>query len=550
MQTDVSTLEEGAEGARTASCAVLTLEPKPAASASGPGLVAARRARRPPLLLGLSLVAAGLVLLPLAFLVMQAAQSGWTPLAHLLFRSLTAHLLANTVELAICVTTLCAILGTAAAYVTERTDLPLRRLWAALIVIPLAIPDFIVGYTWSSLWPSLHGLPGAVLVMTLSLNPLVYLPVAAALREADPGLEEAARSLGLSPLAAFRRVTLHQIRPALVGGCLVVCLALLAEFGAFEILRFQTFTTTIFTEFTVAYSASAGSALALVLVLLGLCVLIARHYAAGRRGRAARSGGGARRPPIRHRLGWRAIPVTLGCVALIGLSLGVPISTLGYWLTRTEPTTLPAVAPVPNAAETTLLYAMLAAAGAILLALPVALLVERHPSRLSRLLESVTLSVQGLPGLVIAMALIFFAVRFAFPLYQSPILMVAAYSVLFCPLALVSVRASLAHAPARLEETARSLGKRPLGAMARVTLPLIAPGLAAGFCLVFLSVVTELTATLLLLPSGVKTLATQFWAFQHDQSYAAAAPYATAIVAIAVVPGYLLGLWFNKKRGA
>jgi iron(III) transport system permease protein len=378
----------------------------------------------------------------------------------------------------------------------------------------------------------------------------VYLPVKAALNEADPGLEEAARSLGLSPLATFRRVTLHQIRPALIGGSLVVCLALLGEFGAFEILRFQTFTTTIFTEFTIAYSTSAASALALVLVLLGLAVLVARHYAAGRHGRAARSGSGARRPPIRYRLGRRKIPALLGCLALTGLSLGVPISTLVYWLTRTQPTTLPAVAPVPTAAMTTLLYALLAAGGAILLALPVALLVERHPGTISRLLESATLSVQGLPGLVIAMALVFFAVRYAFPLYQSPILMVAAYSVLFCPLALVSVRASLAHAPARLEETARSLGKRPFGALVRVTLPLIAPGLAAGFCLVFLSVVTELTATLLLLPSGVKTLATQFWAFQNDQSYAAAAPYATAIVAIAVVPGYLLGVWFDKKRGA
>ena len=514
------------------------------------GLVAARRARRPPVLLGASLAAAALVLLPFAFLVYQATQSGWAQLGHLLFRSLTAHLLADTVELAVCVTALCAILGTAAAYATERTDLPLRRMWTALIVIPLAIPDFIVGYTWSSLWPSLHGLTGAVLVMTLSLNPLVYLPVKAALNEADPGLEEAARSLGLSPLATFRRVTLHQIRPALIGGSLVVCLALLGEFGAFEILRFQTFTTTIFTEFTIAYSTSAASALALVLVLLGLAVLVARHYAAGRHGRAARSGSGARRPPIRYRLGRRKIPALLGCLVLTGLSLGVPVSTLVYWLTRTQPTTLPAVAPVPTAAMTTLLYALLAAGGAILLALPVALLVERHPGTISRLLESATLSVQGLPGLVIAMALVFFAVRYAFPLYQSPILMVAAYSVLFCPLALVSVRASLAHAPARLEETARSLGKRPFGALVRVTLPLIAPGLAAGFCLVFLSVVTELTATLLLLPSGVKTLATQFWAFQNDQSYAAAAPYATAIVAIAVVPGYLLGVWFDKKRGA
>ena len=511
----------------------------------------ARRTRRPPLMLGLSAAAAALTLLPLVFLCVQAGQAGWSTLSRLLFRSLTGHLLADTVELAFCVTALCAVIGTAAAFATERTDLPLRRMWSALIVLPLAIPDFIVGYTWSSLWPSLHGLGGAVLVMTLSLNPLVYLPVAAALRASDPGLEEAARSLGLGPAAVFRKVTLHQIRPALIGGGLVVCLALLAEYGAFEILRFQTFTTTVYTEFTRAFSSSAASALALVLVLLGLALLVGRHFAASRGGgRAARTGGGARRPPIRHRLGARAIPVTLGCLALTGLSLGVPISTLVYWLGRTQPTTLPAVASVPTAAETTLLYALLAATGAMLLALPVALFADRHPGPLSRVLESVALSVQGLPGLVIAMALVFFSVRFAFALYQTPMLMVIGYSVLFCPLALVCARASLAHAPARLEETARSLGKRPAVALIRVTLPLMAPGLAAGFCLVFLSVVTELTATLLLLPTGVKTLATQFWAFQNDQSYAAAAPYAAAIVAIAVVPSYLLGLWFDKTRGA
>jgi iron(III) transport system permease protein len=502
------------------------------------------------LLSGFAGAAAALTLLPLVFLCIQAAQAGWSPLLRLLFRSLTAQLLINTVELACCVTAACAVIGTAAAFAVERTDLPLRRVWSALIVLPLAIPDFIVGYTWSSLWPALHGLGGAVLVMTLSLNPLIYLPVAASLRASDPGLEEAARSLGLGPIAVFRKVTLHQIRPALLGGCLVVCLALLAEYGAFEILRFQTFTTTIYTEFTRAFSSSAASALALVLVLLGLAVLAARHAATERRGLAARAGGAARRPPVRHRLGLRAVPVSVGCALLAGLSLGVPISTLAYWLTQPRATTLPALATVPAAAETTLLYALLAALGATALALPVALYVDRHPRRLSRLLESVALSVQGLPGLVIAMALVFFSVRFAFAVYQTPLLMVGGYAILFCPLALVCARASLTHAPARLEEVARSLGARPSVALVRVTLPLMAPGLAAGFCLVFLSVVTELTATLLLLPTGVETLATQFWAYQNDQSYAAAAPYAAAIVAIALVPSYLLGVWFDKRRGA
>lgn len=512
--------------------------------------VHAARRRRPTALLAAGVTVAALVLLPLVFLGIEAAQSGWSTISPLLFRSLTAHLLTDTVELAVCVTALCAVIGTAAAYATERTDLPLRRLWSTLVVVPLAIPDFIVGYTWSSLAPAVHGLPGAVLVMTLSLNPLVYLPVAAALRGSDRGLEEAARACGLGPWTVFRRVTLRQVRPALLGGCLVVCLALLAEYGAFEILRFQTFTTEIYTEFEVGFSAPAASALSLVLVLLGLAVLVGQHYAnrdgARGQGRTVRAGGGVRQPAIRSHLGWRTAPVTAACAALVGLSLGVPLATLGYWLSRPDATTLPAAASVPSAALTTVLYAMLAALAATLLALPVALLAERHRGRVSMLLERATLLVQGLPGLVIALSLVFFAVRFAFSVYQSPLLMVAAYAILFFPLALVSARAALAQAPARLEEAARSLGRRPLTVLLRVTLPLIAPGLGAGFCLVFVSVTTELTATLVLLPSGVRTLATQFWAFQNDQSYAAAAPYAAALVALAVPPSYLLGRWFDR----
>jgi iron(III) transport system permease protein len=517
--------------------------------------VKARPRRRPvALLAGSTLIALG-VLLPLAFLVIQAVQAGFSPsdpqsISRLLWRSLTGRLLVNTVELAVCVTLLCTVIGTAAAYATERTNLPLRRIWTALIVLPLAIPDFIVGYTWSSIAPGLHGLAGATLVMTLSLNPLIYLPVAAALRNGDPALEEAARSLGLGPWAVFRRVTLRQLRPAVLGGALLVCLALLAEFGAFEILRFQTFTTEIYTEFQVAFAGPTACALSLVLVALGLLVMLGRGALAGH-GPVSRRTGAARRPPARIRLGRRrAAPVLLGLAALTGLSLGVPLATLGYWLSQPRLTTLPQEVSVPAATVTTLLYAALAAVGAVVLALPVAFLAERHPGRAARLIERATLTVQGLPGLAIALALVFFSVHFFFGLYQSPLLMVAAYAIMFFPLALVSVRTGVAHAPARLAEVGRSLGRRPPAVFLRVTVPLIAPGLAAGFCLVFISVTTELTATLILLPTGISTLATQFWGYQNDQSYAAAAPYAAAIVAIAMVPSYLLGRWFDRTRSA
>jgi iron(III) transport system permease protein len=193
------------------------------------------------------------------------------------------------------------------------------------------------------------------------------------------------------------------------------------------------------------------------------------------------------------------------------------------------------------------LYSAAAAAIATILALPVALLAVRSPTRPVRLLERSTYIVQGLPGLVIALALVFFALHYLPFVYQTSGLLIGAYAIVFFPLAYVAVRASVMQAPVALEEIARSLGQRPLAVRWRVTLPLIAPGLAAAFCLVFLSAVTELTATLILVPTGVETLATQFWAYTGNVSYGAAAPYAAAMVAISVLPGALLGRWFDRR---
>ncbi len=124
-----------------------------------------------------------------------------------------------------------------------------------------------------------------------------------------------------------------------------------------------------------------------------------------------------------------------------------------------------------------------------------------------------------------------------------------AYALLFFPLALVCVRASAVQASPQLAEIGRSLGCRPVAVFFRVTLPIIAPGISAAFCLVFLSAVTELTATLVLVPTDVQTLATQFWAYQTNNAYGAAAPYAAVIVAIAAVPSIVVGTWFSRRRG-
>ncbi len=514
-----------------------------------PFLPARRRRRRPVVLALTSVAVAAGLLAPLAFLLLEAAGVPAGRLWSLVARPTVLMLLWNTVRLAAAVTVLAAGLGTGAAWLTERTDLPGRRLFAVLFVLPLVIPDFVIAWSWSSLVPAVHGYAGAVLVMSLGLYPLVYLPMAAAFRGADASEEEAARSLGLSRTAVFLRVNLRQARSTLLGSSLLVSLALLAEYGAFENLRYQTFTTAIFTELQIGFSPAAACALSLVLVLLSVAAL-AGEARFRERGRLHQGAGGPARPLRRHHLG-RSLPVAVAAaLGVVGLGLGFPLSVVSYWIAAGGSSTLPATASVASAAGYSVLYSGLAAAVATVLALPVALYAIRRPSRLSAGLERSTFVIQALPGLVVALALVYVTEHYLSVLYQSPEVLVAAYSMMFFPLGLVAVRASVARAPERLEEVARSLGAGPVRARLRVTLPLVAPGLLAAFCLVFLSGLTELTATLLLVPTGVETLATQFWGYTENVSYAQAAPYAAAMVAISIVPGYVLSRWFDRRAGA
>ncbi len=508
---------------------------------------APRRARRPVALLTLSCLVAAVLALPLAFLAIEASGAGFGTVVHLIFRPLTWSLLWNTIRLTVVVTAACAATGTAGAWCVERTDLPGRRVWAVLLVVPLAIPDFVVSFGWHSLWTWAHGFLGAVIVMTLAVYPLVYLPVAASLRMADPGQEEVARSLGSGRTKTFIRITLGQAKGAILGGCLLVALVLLAEYGAFEILGYQTFTTEIFSEFN-SYSIAASCALSLVLVLLSLLVLAGEGMLRGR-GRVSRSGPMAQRVNPPQHLGWARWPVLAAFAALVLLALGLPVASTLYWMADGLPPALSGGANVSllDAAGHTALYGGSAGVLATVMAFPVALLAIRPSGRARQILERSTYLVLGMPGVVVAFALSYFTERYLAGFgYGTSLLLIACYAIMFFPLALVGVKASLARAPVSLDEVARSLGQRRLQVLFRVTLRLTGPGLVAAFCLVFLSAVTELTATLLLIPTGTQTLATQFWAYESNLSYSQAAPFALVMIIVAAVPSYVLGRFFNR----
>jgi iron(III) transport system permease protein len=505
-----------------------------------------RRLRPYALLISATLITAAL-LVPLAFLLIEARGAGVSTMEHLIFRPLTGELLWNTVRLTVAVTALSAVIGTATAWCTERTDLPGRRWWAVLVVVPLAIPDFVVSFGWYSLWAWMHGFKGAVIVLTLAVYPLVYLPVAASLRGADPGQEEVARSLGNGRVRTFIRITLAQARGAILGGCLLVALVLLAEYGAFEILGYQTFTTEIFTEFNSMSGFAAACALSLVLVALSLLVLVGEGMLRGRGG-VSRSGPLAQRKAPPHQLGHARWPVLAGFAVLVLAALGVPVGASIYWMFSRSAPAITGGVPLLTAAVHTAGYGAVAAAITTVATLPVALLAVRHTGRVRQFLERSSYLVLAMPGIVIAFALTYFVEIYAHGVgYGTSALLVICYSIMFFPLALVGVKASLTRAPVKLDEMARSLGLGQMSVLCRVTLRLAGPGLMAAFCLVFLSVVTELTATLLLIPTGVQTLATQFWVYQTNLSYGQAAPFALVMIAVAAVPSYLLGRFFDRS---
>ena len=501
-----------------------------------PGL---RRLGPAPLWL-LTLPIAAFLLLPLAFVLQQASSAGVHTALDLLRLPHVGELLRNTLELVALVPPLCAVIGAGAAWLLERTDIPARRLWAVVLALPLAVPEFVNGYAWVGLNDRVHGLWGAVLVSTLSYYPLVMLPAMASFRRADSALEDVARSQGLRPFAVFTRVTLPQLRLALLGGGLIIALHLLAEYGAFALLGFRTFTTEIYTEYQLGFDAASSAVLSLVLVALCLLLLGAESSLQGR----TAPGSGKAAVRCRTRLGLRRIPALLSLGGLVALAMGVPIGALIYWLVVGSSTTLPP-SSITGAAISTIGLGLAAAAITTLAAIPVAVLAIRYPTRLARLVERSTYISRAMPGLIIALALAYFAVRHVFALYQSSLLLVSAYAVLFFPLALIAIRPSMAQASPRLEEAARSLGQSPLTVFRRVTLPLIAPGLAAAASIVFLSSVTELTATLVLRPTGTETLATRFWTYSTGLAYGAAAPYAALMIAISAVPTYFLVRWFD-----
>ena len=515
----------------------------------------ARAPRPPAVILIPAIIVAAAMLLPIAYLVIRTAGAGEEAL-QLLLRGRTVQVLVNTCLLALSVTVATSALGIALAWLTVRTDLPLRRLWTVLLALPLAVPSYVGGFVLISAFgprgmlqqllaplgvarlPDIYGFPGAMLTLTLFSYPYVLLSVRGALSGMDSGPEEASRSLGCSPAATFWRVVLPQLKPATAAGALLVALYTLSDFGAVSLLRFESFTYQIYLQYQGSFDRTLAAVFSLVLVCLTVIVLFSEGRA---RGRAAyyRSTVGSIRPPRPVPLGRWRWPALAFCGLTATAALALPVLVLFFWLAQGivagQPLHL-VWRPALNSA-----YASgLATAVMLAAAIPVAVLAVRYRGRLSILIERATYIGFALPGIVIALSLVFFGVRYATPLYQTMAMLVFAYVVRFLPQAVGATRASLLQVNPRVEDAARSLGYSVLQTLARITIPLVRRGLLGGAGLVFLTTVKDLPATLILSPIGFDTLATSIWGATSEGLFARAAVPALLLILISLIPMALM----------
>ena len=517
-------------------------------STSGPG----RASRRVPRsLVAATIVVVLVVSIPLVYLVIRASGaegSSW----DLILRARTGWLAARTIGLACAVTSTAGTIGVAFAWLAVRSDLPMRRTWATLYAIPLVFPSYVGAFTLLAAlgpkgilqgWleplgverlPDIGGFWGAYLTLTLFTFPYVYLVAVAAIRGLDPSFEEAARTLGRSRWSVFRRVTLRLLRPSLIAGGMLVALYTLHDFGAVSLMRFPTFTQAIFLQYRAAFDRTPAAILSLLLAGLAVAIVAVEQATRGR-AQYHRAGSGTPRAPRPVALGrWRWPALALSSL-VIGLGVALPAGVLLHLLVRGLREGIPLNLTL-GAAGGSVIASAAGAIAALAAAAPVALLAARYPGRGSHLAERLAYVGYALPGLVVALALVFVAANYAPGVYQSLLLVIVAYTILFLPQAAEPLKGGLLQSNRRVEEAARTLGSSPARVMRRVMAPILARPAAVAAALVFLTAMKELPATLLLRPTGFETLATRLWTSASAGLYSRAAVPALLIVVLAAVP--------------
>jgi iron(III) transport system permease protein len=549
-----------------------TTAPTSRRTASGPGW-----------LIALAIAVAALVAVPIASVATNIFHGGsgatWAHLAS----TVLPEYVAATLWLCVGVGLLVAAVGVGAAWLVTHFDFPLRRSFEWMLVLPLAMPAYVMAYCYTDLlqfagpvqsalretfgwtradywFPDVRSLGGAVWMFAGVLYPYVYMLSRTAFLERGGAVFEAGRSLGLSPWQCFLRVSLPMARPAIAAGTALALMETLADYGTVSYFAVNTFTTGIYRAWFSLGDRTAAAQLAMSLLGFVLLVLALERLS---RGRARFHGTGLRlpTPPMRLR-GGRALLAIGGCLLPVLGGFLLPAGVLLHMaLVDGDAQFGPRFLQLAgNSFTLSAVTALLAVAFALLVAY--ALRLRPHP--LTRLAHAATGMGYALPGSVIAVGVLipvtrldnllaeFFLHSFGWKtglLFTGSIAaLVYACLVRYLTAALQSIDAALHRVTPHMDDAARSLGLSPGAVLKRVHLPLLRRGLLTAGLLVFIDVMKELPATLVMRPFNFDTLATQVYTLASDERLTEASTAALAIVVVGLLPLVVLSRQIAQDR--
>ncbi len=534
---------------------------------------------------GMILVGIG-VLAPVVSLLGLAAQGSIEHWVHLADYVLP-DALSRTLLLLAGVGLLSAGLGVGGAWLVTAYDFPFRRTLSWAMLLPLAVPTYIVAYAYLDILhpigpvqsalrallgyesprefrlPDLRNLPGAIMLLGFVLYPYVYLTTRSMFATQAASLLEAARLLGHGPWSTFFRVALPMARPAIAVGLSLALLETLNDIGASEFLGIQTLTVSVYTTWVTRSDLAGAAQIALVMLLLAMLLIAAERY--GRR--KLRYTGSRRTHPVQPRpLRGASAWVATGLAAwpvLVGF--GAPAA---YLLVQTWEWLWLSGAPSPRllrAGANTVTVSLAATAITVGLGLVVAwsARIMRRPPRWLRPLPRLATLGYALPGTVLAIGLLFPVMGLErglalarealgmapgeLLLMGTPIALAAAYTIRFLAISVGSIEAGLTRIPPSIEQAARLLGENVNGTLRRIHLPLLRPALATAALLVFVDSMKELPATLLLRPMNFDTLATWLYGEAARGSYEEGAIAALGIVLAGLIPVIVLARMQNRR---
>lgn len=492
-----------------------------------------------PLLVVTALLSVSIVAIPLIYLFIRAGSGGLEAWTALTSKPRLPLLIGNTLLLGFAVTVGAVLIGVPSAYLLSRVRITLRPFWMIVAAVPLAIPSYLTAYGLLALFPGMQGFWASWLVLTLVSAPFVTLPVATLLRNSSTDLEDVARILGRRPWQARFAGSWHQVRTATLAGALLTFLYTIADFGGVSLFRFPVLTTAIQQAYGSSYDRTYAATLSLILVAIAVIVVIAERIARGEVTRtvaAQKTSGKTRLIPLSTRLlplfGVLCLPLVIG----VALPIFLIVQRMSMASGLDELDTSRLLAATAN----TLLLSAIGAAIALAFAAPIALLTARFSTRFTKVVDALGHLPLALPGIVVGLSLVLFALNVVPPLYQTVTLLAFGYAVLYMPKAIGSVRARVSSIPKSLDDVAMTLGYNKSQRLRSVFLRLSRPGFVLGGLLVAVAAMKELPATLMLRPTGVDTLATMLWSRTDVSQYGAGAPYAIMLVLIAAIPAFIL----------